>query len=130
MSTDETTQIQAKIRDVSTAGRKWLGEARSFWKTRRAIRSGERLWDLNSTQVRDRGVLGAWQFSAFQTAFAGTMSLSVETVLEAVFPITARPEFIRGSSNAILNASLEVVTGWITPFVLPVFLSAAVFVVG
>jgi hypothetical protein len=125
VATGDPNPIATMIEGV----RKRMAEARSFWRTRRAILSGEALWDLNRTDLRKRRFVGPWKFIAMQTAVAGSVSLFVAKLLTLIFPTIAKSPFEGGSLNPAINKLLELLTDWISPFVLPSFFSAAVFLI-
>lgn len=113
-------------RDVT----KWIDEARSFWRTRRAILQGQSLWDLDTAQLESEKYFGPWKFNAVQTAIAGALAAATTKVLNLVVPKLGSSEPKPFRDDPALAKLFEVTSGWIEPFVLPIVLTSFVVLMG
>ncbi len=78
MEKRDESPVQSALTGVIT----WLGDARKFWGTRRAVLRSKSLWDHNTEELQSAGYLGPWKFNLFQSAAAGGLAAVIAQVLD------------------------------------------------
>jgi hypothetical protein len=126
MEDSDVSPVHQTYSDFSSKLKNWLRESRQFWSTRRAILKREALWDYAVETRVAAGYFRPWKFNAVQTAVAGGIATLVGKLLDVLSPnpesaLTGNPEFDR-----LLESALR----WLTPFTVPILLTAFVFLMG
>lgn len=130
MAHEDPSPAREKYDKTRSGVSKFFSEARVFWETRRAVLRGEALWENSSSKPAESTYFGPWKFNAVQTAIAGGFAATTTKAINLVLPPSDSKEPKAFADDPVLSKLFETTWGWIEPFVLPIFLTAFVALMG
>jgi len=119
-----------KLTDILPKWKEWtdkVTKAFSFARTRRAIRTGARLWDWPAEDIKSNKFLDPWPFNLYQSvlsALPGIIAVSILSFLgiEVNEKLTSADPFATQ-----VNAFFEKILSYLQPLIIPLSLGIASF---
>src|SRR5256885_8759014 len=90
----------------------------------------EPLWEYEVSSLTAAKYYGPWKFNATKTAIAGGAAATSTKILNLVLPGAETPAPKPFASDPAFSKLFDTTFGWIDPFVIPVFLTVFVFLMG
>lgn len=89
----------------------------SYWKTRKAIISGNTLWSVTDEKARSLGYLGAWQYVRFHLAITAVFStlISYFFAYGAIILYRTNPYYFEGSDSEkydLIPDDVKIFSSW------------------
>ena len=94
-----------------------------FWRTRRAVVSGEQIFDYTSSELELKNLMGPWTFNAMQSTAAAFVATAIGKVLLFFYPAQENPGVTHAQGFARLYAYAEPISdkiqGWLSSGIAP-----------
>jgi hypothetical protein len=102
----------------------------SFWKTKEAILRGEKLYAWPNSDIKENGYLMPWRFNAIECGITGGLASITTTSLNFIASATQdqTDKKVLLIDDKFTGFFIKVVS-WLSPFIAPLFLTCAVFII-
>lgn len=122
------TSVEAEPEQIKEVFHEILGlknrfkKLRSFFRTRKQIKSGADLFDKSADELKSKGLMGPLTFNIYASSLAGTVALVVTKVASFVWPAEASSPSDR-TLSAVSKQYLSLLPSaesYLKPFVVPI----------